>query len=92
MTKDSDFKYINDEINTKEYTNVIDAVDPLQSKDQIYVKILWSEYEYLEKNAIFTFGRANDLFNTLTELKKSNKELYTNEYICYDKTKFICTF
>lgn len=88
ITKDSDFKYINDEISTKEDTKGIDGVDPLQPKDQIYVKILWSENEYLEENAIFTFDGANDLFNTLTELKKSNRELYPNEYIGYDKTKF----
>lgn len=84
ITSDKDLEYVNeDDIKT-----IADIESPKDPKEQIYVKILWSENEYLDDNAIFTFDGANDLFNTLTELNKANKELYPNEYIGYDKTKF----
>ena len=84
ITSDKDLEYVNED----DIKNIADIESPKDPKEQIYVKILWSENEYLDDNAIFTFDGANDLFNTLTELNKANKELYPNEYIGYDKTKF----
>ena len=84
ITTDKDFECVNED-DTK---TIEDIENPVEPTEQIYVKILWSENEYLEDNAIFTFDGANDIFNTLTELKKANKEMYPNEYIGYDKTKF----
>lgn len=84
ITSDKDLEYVNE----NDIKTIADIKSPIDSKEKIYVKILWSENEYLDDNAIFTFDGANDLFDTLTELNKSNKELYPNENIGYDKTKF----
>ncbi|MDB8803177.1 ArdC-like ssDNA-binding domain-containing protein [Romboutsia sp. 1001216sp1] len=89
ITNDSDLDNVTNASNTIDDTQVVaDVEKPVEPKEQIYVKILWSENKYLDDDSIFTFDAANDIFDTLTEINKANKKMFPNDYIGYDKTKF----
>lgn len=89
ITTQNDFIYAENDLNAKDDIQVIeDDKTSVEPKEQIYVKFLWSESNFIEDDSKYTFEDANELLNTLTELNKANKIKYPNDYIGYDKTKF----
>ena len=74
--------------NTKEDTKVIENLEPIQPKKQVYVKFLFSENNLIKDNSIYTFEDANELLSTLTKLNNSKKLSSPNKCLAYEKTKF----